>query len=74
MAREDLITFLRLTRSRLGMIVMAAATIDDRIGWSLFAVILSKVSPMGMQGERSLTGTLLQGALPFGEAAAGVGI
>jgi Kef-type K+ transport system membrane component KefB len=57
---------LSLTRTRLGMVVMAAATIDDLIGWSLFAVILSKVSPIGIEGERSLSGTLVQILLLFG--------
>ena len=57
---------LSLTRTRLGMVVMAAATIDDLIGWSLFAVILSKVSPIGIEGQRSLGGTLFQVLAPAG--------
>ena len=57
---------LSLTRTRLGMVVMAAATIDDLIGWSLFAVILSKVSPIGIEGQRSLGGTLFQVLVLFG--------
>ncbi|MEW6047171.1 MAG: cation:proton antiporter [Bacillota bacterium] len=36
---------LNLIRSEAGRVMMAAATINDLIGWSLFAVILSKATP-----------------------------
>jgi Kef-type K+ transport system membrane component KefB len=49
---------LDLTKRDLGMVVMAAATIDDLIGWSLFAVILSNFRPSGPQPGRDLLVTL----------------
>ena len=36
---------LKLIQSDVGIVVMAAATINDLIGWALFAVILSNVVP-----------------------------
>lgn len=47
---------LKLIQSDTGVVVMAAATINDLIGWSLFAVILSSVAPGA--GSRSLWSTL----------------
>lgn len=40
---------LDLIRKEMGVVVMAAATIDDLIGWSLFAVILSQFLPDSSQ-------------------------
>ncbi len=48
---------LDLIEKQLGVIVMAAATIDDLIGWSLFAVILSNIAPHD-ESARSLWMTL----------------
>ncbi|MBM3239217.1 cation:proton antiporter [Candidatus Poribacteria bacterium] len=48
---------LDLIKRELGMVVMAAATIDDLIGWLLFAVILSNFAPSGLP-VRSLGVTL----------------
>ena len=39
---------LDLMKTELGTVVMAAATIDDLVGWSLFAVILSRFAPGGL--------------------------
>jgi Kef-type K+ transport system membrane component KefB len=39
---------LDLLKRELGTVVMAAATIDDLVGWSLFAVILSRFAPGGL--------------------------
>jgi Kef-type K+ transport system membrane component KefB len=47
---------LKLIQTDIGVVVMAAATINDLIGWSLFAVILSSVVPGA--GSRSLWSTL----------------
>ena len=47
---------LKLIQSDTGVVVMAAATINDLIGWSLFAVILSGVVPGA--GSRTLWSTL----------------
>jgi Kef-type K+ transport system membrane component KefB len=41
---------LNLMKTDVGMIVMGAATINDLIGWSLFALVLSNFSPDGMLG------------------------
>jgi Kef-type K+ transport system membrane component KefB len=41
---------LDLIKRELGMVVMAAATIDDLVGWSLFAMILSNFMPNGLPG------------------------
>jgi Kef-type K+ transport system membrane component KefB len=36
---------LKLIQSETGIVIMAAATINDLIGWSLFAIILSSLAP-----------------------------
>jgi Kef-type K+ transport system membrane component KefB len=55
---------LRLTRTRLGTIVLSAAVIDDLVGWSLFALVLAEVSPV-VGKARSAGATFLQVALLF---------
>lgn len=49
---------LHLMKKELGVVVMSAAMIDDLIGWSLFAVILSITNPNGAS-SRSLWINLL---------------
>lgn len=49
---------LGLVNQKLGTVIIAAAIVDDLIGWSLFAVILSEFSPPGT-AERSLWLTLI---------------
>lgn len=39
---------LNLMNTDVGMIIMGSATLDDLIGWSLFAVILSNFAPRGL--------------------------
>ncbi|HEY3422967.1 MAG TPA: cation:proton antiporter [Methanocellaceae archaeon] len=39
---------LNLMKSEVGMIVMGAATVNDLIGWSLFALILSSFAPQSV--------------------------
>jgi Kef-type K+ transport system membrane component KefB len=48
---------LDLIKQELGVVVMAAATINDLIGWSLFAVILSNFTPAG-RPDRNLLVTI----------------
>lgn len=50
---------LNLLKSRLGTVVISAATIDDLIGWSLFAVILSHFIPNTLREGRSILLTLV---------------
>lgn len=38
---------LNLLRQEIGIVILAAAAIDDLIGWSLFALILSRFAPEG---------------------------
>ena len=57
---------LNLMNKETGIVVMAAATINDLIGWTLFALILSALTPGGLTGEKPWI-TLL---LAFGFSAA----
>ena len=43
---------LNLMKKETGVVVMAAATINDLIGWTLFALILSALTPGGLSGEK----------------------
>jgi len=43
---------LNLMQKEIGVVVMAAATINDLIGWTLFALILSALTPGGLSGEK----------------------
>lgn len=54
---------LRLLQQDFGVIVLSAATISDLIGWLLFALLLSVLSPTG--AERSNILTTLGGVLVF---------
>lgn len=49
---------LDLMRKDLGQIIMASATVNDLIGWTLFAVILSNFNPTG-RPERNLNLTVV---------------
>ena len=46
-----------LMRTEIGFVVMAAATVNDLIGWSLFSLILSSFAPEGLR-PGSLWGSL----------------
>jgi Kef-type K+ transport system membrane component KefB len=61
---------LRLIQREIGVVIMTAATVNDLIGWSLFAVILSAFAP-DSQG-RSL-GTTLGLVVGFAALVLGVG-
>ena len=55
---------LKLIQTDIGVVIMAAATINDLIGWSLFAVILSSVVPgNGPQGLWLTLGSVIAFAL-----------
>ena len=41
---------LNLLQTDLGIVIVSSATVNDLIGWSLFAVVLSTVVPYGMPG------------------------
>ena len=43
---------LNLMQKETGVVVMAAATINDLIGWTLFALILSALTPGGSSAEK----------------------
>lgn len=42
---------LNLAKTELGFIIMASATVDDLVGWGLFAVILSNFGEEGQHGR-----------------------
>lgn len=39
---------LQLLQSEIGTLIMAAATMNDLVGWTLFAVILGAIAPVGL--------------------------
>ena len=50
---------MNLLKTEVGTVVMAAATIDDLIGWTLFALILSEFLPGGSPaGNPAVTAVL----------------
>ncbi len=49
---------LNLLQTDLGVVIVSSATVNDLIGWSLFAVVLSTVVPYGIPGT-SLTMSLI---------------
>lgn len=51
-----------LMKTELGTVVMAAATVNDLVGWSLFAVILGSFAPGGLHaGSAGLTLVVVAG-------------
>jgi Kef-type K+ transport system membrane component KefB/mannitol/fructose-specific phosphotransferase system IIA component (Ntr-type) len=49
---------LKLYRSDFGMLVTAAATFNDLIGWMIFSIVLGMISESSGQGTGSLAGTI----------------
>jgi len=56
---------LNLIKTELGLIVMSAATLDDMVGWGLFAIILSNFGGAGHSG-RTLWSSVVVVLLVFG--------
>lgn len=50
---------LGLIRQRVGAIVMAATLVDDLVGWSLLAMVISKFNPASQPAETSLLGNAI---------------
>jgi Kef-type K+ transport system membrane component KefB len=50
---------LNLMQKETGVVVMAAATINDLIGWTLFALILSALTPGGSSAEKPWVALIL---------------
>jgi len=50
---------LNLMQKETGVVVMAAATINDLIGWTLFALILSTLTPGGSSAEKPWVALIL---------------
>lgn len=56
---------LNLIKTELGLIIMSAATLDDMVGWGLFAIILSNFGGAGHAG-RALWASVVVVLLVFG--------
>lgn len=56
---------LGLLKQNIGSVIMSSAIIDDLINWTLFAIVLSDITPAGDHGEMSLPASIILNILFF---------